>query len=1457
MFENALSKRCREDVEVSPRCVSGPARGVGWSPWQLSGFVLATALAAVSGVEATEPTVIVDEMVSDWTIGGGFLAWTRDCDHDAGGYLRRRPLLGTEVRTLEQTPLGGGSGFWFWNMAIDESGLYYFKPGTDRLVWRRHATPDREHEGIRLPSDRVPVVGVPMVRQGDQIFWAAESMIVKALGLASFHVADAERPTALASNETHIFWLDGGGLWRCPVSGACQPERMGTRRGGVHLRVTSEHIFWVSRSRAVAQIFRMNLDGTDTERLYVAQDADIRISQPVARGNNLYWKEHRLGTSRSEARVRHLVIGNPAPFDILGDVSATGRKMEIDDSGIYFSGADQKIFFLPLDATRVGRDLHAAELEITQGIQNLDNDVPVSREKTTFVRFYGRLEDGPVAHDVDALLLGTRGGSSLPGSPLRPTNGPLTLRVGEPLLRSDIDRAWLFELPESWTDHSEIDLEAVIDPHEVYNDPDDSNNSLTREVLFKNQPPTCVVFVPVRTGGPQPTTSDPNVWPMIDLARRLMPSPDFTIKSQSSDLAKLDLCWWGIFPYPCFSPYDMTKDGNRVITALIARAALSDSPAHCSNRGTTHYAGMIHPEVVTNPLGKGNFCLPLSWWRFPEHDQQPSPTPPEKPAWSWPRAGSTMAHELSHNFNRYHVDCGGPALTDPNYPYPLCQFDNNPSGNEANDRAIHFGFDINTLSPIAPDRAGDLMSYSINADPKKPRWISDYTWKQVSLGQRTEGPQVVNCTADYIADDAEEATLMLKRLGDRPVLAGARQVMLVGGFVDAQRRTGMLRPAWVLPVEQLSKSQLAFWQQLVAPAYHGADRDFGDLHLRLVTVTGKILTDRLVLPLINAPQQSRDQDGETHFQLTLPAPSAKVARLELLAGDDILATLAPASAVPELQILAPRSAHISNPLRVSWRGRDADKRDALFYTVQYSDDNGGTWRALATDLPGRPDTDELHLDLKDLPGSKKARIRVLASDGYHTAAAISPPFAISNRPPAPHIDSPAGDLAVAAARPIVLRGGAEDPEEGPLAAGSLSWRLDGRKLGVGRTRRLQGLAPGRYEVELLATDSRGEEATAKSSIRIAPLQIPAGNAPRLDGKCEDEAWTGAISVPLASNSLGGRSTVRLLRNRGDLWLCFTRLARTPKTGGFSRLSRAGVRVDPDLSRGDRVQAEDLSFFVREDGVPFSRAGDGRGGFGSQDRTGVEARVSHSGPRWAAELRIEAAARISRTGSLGLVLGHYGTGAGNGEALLWPHRADPLHPDSWAQAQVETAPRITKLVPDRRTAGNRGFQLTVHGQGLGAGTRLLWNNRPLLARTVSPGVLRARITASSVAEAGTARIRVLVPGRPLSEPFTFHITPVRPKIVRLLPAAVPAGAPRPIMLTVRGKGFSKESKVLWNGESRPTRFFSSTVLRTLISTRDLALGRTSRVTVVNPGPGSAISEPAEFVVRKTPRKPDSP
>lgn len=94
--------------------------------------------------------------------------------------------------------------------------------------------------------------------------------------------------------------------------------------------------------------------------------------------------------------------------------------------------------------------------------------------------------------------------------------------------------------------------------------------------------------------------------------------------------------------------------------------------------------------------------------------------------------------------------------------------------------------------------------------------------------------------------------------------------------------------------------------------------------------------------------------------------------------------------------------------------------------------------------------------------------------------------------------------------------------------------------------------------------------------------------------------------------------------------------------------------------------------------------------------------------------------------------------------------------------------------------------------------------------------------------------------------SLSVTNPVPTITGLNPTAATTGVAG-LPLTVNGTNFINGARVRWNGADRATTFVSSTEIRATITTGDLAVTGTARVTVFNPLPGGGTSGAQTFTI----------
>ena len=387
------------------------------------------------------------------------------------------------------------------------------------------------------------------------------------------------------------------------------------------------------------------------------------------------------------------------------------------------------------------------EPSITQGIQNLANDMRLVEGKTTYVRVYPAVDVAD--RRVRARLRAFRDGMPLleAGSPfLRSLNSQVTVKQnptvpGIPLLleqRAALNETFNFWVPPSWIS-GKVTFEAEINFDVAVSETDPNNNTFrSKTIEFVPKAPVCVVMIPVRTHGSRYTVDSPGFDTIIDRFKSLWPISDVWVYSQSKAVEELEFRI-GIPPWK-YGPYEMTEepaiglsDSDRVIASLWLRDTFSDDPDKCdAAHARTHYVGMVSGDTTVRRWGLGYYFIDVSWVQM-TNDQGAVPT------FATPSGGRQMAHELAHNYNDIpcpacyagipfvppeyrwgHIECGNPRPDGINrsYPYPPAQIGPvDPFG------SAFWGFDPISNDIIAPDATADYMSYC------HPPWVSDYNWR--------------------------------------------------------------------------------------------------------------------------------------------------------------------------------------------------------------------------------------------------------------------------------------------------------------------------------------------------------------------------------------------------------------------------------------------------------------------------------------------------------------------------------------------------------------------------------------------------------------------------------------------------------------------------------------------------------------------------------------------------------
>jgi hypothetical protein len=416
-----------------------------------------------------------------------------------------------------------------------------------------------------------------------------------------------------------------------------------------------------------------------------------------------------------------------------------------------------------------------------------------------------------------------------------------------------------------------------------------------------------------------------------------------------------------------------------------------------------------------------------------------------------------IAHEIGHTFGIQHASCDheedqnnqscdtAPTI----FPCPhggICL--------DINNQDEPFAFNTFNMG-ATPPRCGSPSSYPCLGVPVagSPQWTVTHTHDFMSYGG--ESPTWIS---------QHTFRTLFDGIGDSPRGETMGMALLVSGLIETDG-TVTLNPLYELA--------------LALPEGDGQ----GDFSIELLDASDNVLAARNFTP-------SKIADGDSsHFFVRLP-DTLDAVRLVIKRGDEILLERDRTPNDPSISILEPTSGVVWKTddvqQTIRWDAEDVDG-DQLDFTVQYSADEGNTWRTLAN----RWSETELEVDTSLLGGSEaeRAMIRVLASDGFNTDIAESPLFSVEDKPPQLGILSPADGQEFQEGQMVNFIGAAIDPESGTLGNDAYIWEsdLDG-PIGQGHEIRTTTLSPGEHIITLIATDEDGM--SVQASISVVVLEAP-------------------------------------------------------------------------------------------------------------------------------------------------------------------------------------------------------------------------------------------------------------------------------------------------------------------------------------------------------------------------------
>ncbi|MGQ0642863.1 MAG: hypothetical protein ACT4P6_19125, partial [Gemmatimonadaceae bacterium] len=330
-------------------------------------------------------------------------------------------------------------------------------------------------------------------------------------------------------------------------------------------------------------------------------------------------------------------------------------------------------------------------LYITQAVQTYAGDVPLVAGRDGLIRVFVKASTSNTAQPQVRVRL--YNGANLPHT--------LTLNAPTTAVPTVVDDA---TLTSAWYGHVSgtylqpgVRVLADVDPSNTVAEGSEIDNTwpasgTAASLLVKTVPTFSVRFVPVRQSNDLiGNVSSANTATFLNDMRRMYPlgAIDADVRATYTTSA------------PILQPNDNNNAWQTVLSEVNALRAVDGS--------TRYYYGVVKAGYTSGVAGMGYLGAPaaIGW------DHLPS-------------GSDVMAHELGHNWARYHSPCGGAGSPDPSYPY-------------AGGKIGVSGYDLTASLFKAPSIA-DVMGYCSSP------WVSDYTYKGI-LSYRETHPLVATATA--------------------------------------------------------------------------------------------------------------------------------------------------------------------------------------------------------------------------------------------------------------------------------------------------------------------------------------------------------------------------------------------------------------------------------------------------------------------------------------------------------------------------------------------------------------------------------------------------------------------------------------------------------------------------------------------------------------------------------------
>jgi hypothetical protein len=337
-------------------------------------------------------------------------------------------------------------------------------------------------------------------------------------------------------------------------------------------------------------------------------------------------------------------------------------------------------FTINCAATGGSVNLRIERMYLTQSTQTGDGSVPLVQGRDAYIRVFVTASSANSARPAVRVRFFQNGSSSSTQTLTIQADGSSTpTQVQEGTLGS----SWNIRVPAALIQPNTAVL-AEVDPENAVAEPNEGDNSFPasgtpRPLSVRSVPPLVIQFVPVRQAANGLAGSVGDMGALLDLTRRMHPLDEVRAVEHAPYTTTTQL--------PLESS-DQNDAWERVLEEIEAMR-LVEGTSH-------HYFGMVRVNYGAGVNGIGYVGVP-------------SAVGSDDPG----GVAQVVAHELGHNWGRWHSPCGNPGGLDPEEPYPY-------SGGTIG----VYGLDV-ARERVRPPSDPDIMGYCSNP------WISDHTFNRV------------------------------------------------------------------------------------------------------------------------------------------------------------------------------------------------------------------------------------------------------------------------------------------------------------------------------------------------------------------------------------------------------------------------------------------------------------------------------------------------------------------------------------------------------------------------------------------------------------------------------------------------------------------------------------------------------------------------------------------------------